>query len=187
MFEKHIQAISVLDATPQARSFQPTLRHRRPVMPLSVDDIGGTVWDEQTPASTTAWETERTALLALIASADALQAEPSEELAALIAETVMTLVSDIVGQVEIDRDVLVDRAKRAAIMVSECDNARVLLAHPADVLLLAEADLPLTVMADPSAKQGSIRIDCSPGWIEHGTSIYLDKLRSELGLQECRS
>ena len=55
-------------------------------------------------ASEEAFSVERTALLSLLEKANALRPEPSEELALLIGETVYRLVSDIVGQVEVDRD-----------------------------------------------------------------------------------
>ena len=44
----------------------------------------------------------------------------------------------------------------------------------------------LSIVGDPSLSRGDIRIDCSAGWIEHGTSLYLDALRSELGLDRPR-
>jgi flagellar assembly protein FliH len=184
MFDPSLQAISVLDARAEPSPYRPTMRHGIPAVSQASAIPETTAWDEGRMAAAQEWEDERSAMLTLIAAAQALQPEPSEELAALIAETVLLLVSDIVGQVEVDRDGLLRRAKRAAAQIGECDNARVLLAHPQDVALLADANLSLTIMADPLAEPGSIRIDCSPGWIEHGTSIYLDSLRSELGLAE---
>lgn len=126
---------------------------------------------------------ERTRLLALVASAEALRNEPSEELAQLIAETVERLVTQIIGEVPIDGPQLRRRAEAAARLIGDCDAARTLWLHPDDMALIEQAPMGLTLMADPKADPGSIRIDCSAGWIEHGTALYLDALRAELGLK----
>lgn len=126
---------------------------------------------------------ERAALQRLVESANALQAEPSEELAMLIGETVYRLLTDIVGQAEIDRDGLMRRAEACTALIAECDNARTLHVNPADLPLLEGMQTSLSIAGDPALSRGDIRIDCSAGWIEHGTSLYLDALRSELGLE----
>jgi flagellar assembly protein FliH len=134
-------------------------------------------------AASVQFEEERAGMLALITTAQALQAEPSDEVAALIAETVERLVSGIVGRAAIDTDWLIERATRATQLIAEADAARTMWLHPDDVALLADAELNLVLMADPHAARGSIRIDCSAGWIEDGTAIHLDALRTELGLR----
>ncbi len=63
-----------------------------------------------------------------------------------------------------------------------CKNT--LCVNPDDVALLDGFETTLTIVGDPSLPRGDLRIDCSAGWIEHGTSLYLDALRSELGLSE---
>lgn len=149
----------------------------------TVDDYGQG-FENGRRASEEAFAIERAALLDLMEKANALRPEPSEELALLIGETVYRLVSDIVGQVDIDRDCLARRARAAAGIVAECDNARTLCVNPDDVALLDGFETTLTIVGDPSLPRGDLRIDCSAGWIEHGTSLYLDALRSELGLSE---
>lgn len=129
-----------------------------------------------------AFDLERYKIQDLIASLQALQPEPSDELAALIGEAVEMLVTQIVGSAAIDRDLLTARAKQAANIVAECDAARTMWVHPDDVALLDQDAFAIPLMADPKAERGSIRIDCSAGWIEHGTSLYLDQLRIELGV-----
>lgn len=127
---------------------------------------------------------ERRQLLDLLAAASALQNEPSEELASLIAETVERLVREIVEDAALDKDRLIRRARKAAKLIADCDAARTMWVNPQDIILLQEANIGLTICADPAAEQGSIRIDCSTGWIEHGTTLYLQQLRTELGLEE---
>lgn len=141
-------------------------------------------FEEGRQAAEEAFETERAAMLRLVESAGALQPESSDELAMLIGETVYRLVTDIVGKVEIDHECLSRRASAAAALVAECDNARTLYVNPDDLALLEGMRSNLTVEGDPSLPRGDVRIDCSAGWIEHGTSLYLEGLRSELGLMD---
>ena len=140
-------------------------------------------FEEGQQVAATAFAIERAAMMKLIASSDALAPEASEELAVLIGEAVERLVSEIVGKAAVDRDWLTLQAKRAASLIAECDAARTMWLHPDDVALIDSAAIDLTIMADPAAQRGSIRIDCSAGWIEHGTALYLEDLRTELGLK----
>lgn len=127
---------------------------------------------------------ERGQLLALVAGAEALQDEPSEELAQLIAETVERLVRQIVADAPIDAVWLKDQAETAAALVSEADKARTLWVHPQDAALLMDSDIRLPVAADPSMMRGTVRVETSAGWIEHGRAVYLNELRAALGREE---
>lgn len=182
MFDATVQAIRITEARPRSSHFQPFAGTTR----SAAVRVGtnGSAWDEGYLAAKAEADADHRALLTMIAAAEAFQPEPSEELAALIAETVLRLVTEIVGAVEIDHETLLKRAKRAAALISDTDAARTMWVHPDDVEVLQDSGLSLSIMADPAADRGSIRIDCSPGWIEHGTSLYLDALRSGLGLKE---
>ena len=124
---------------------------------------------------------ERHQLLALLAGAEALQDEPSEELAQLIAETVERLVRQIVANAPIDAGWLQTQAETAASMVADADKARTLWVHPDDAALLADCPLTLAVESDPAMMRGTVRLETSTGWIEHGRAVYLDELRAALG------
>lgn len=124
---------------------------------------------------------ERQQLLALIAATEALQDEPSEELAQLIAETVERLVRQIVATAPIDGEWLQAQAEIAAALVAEADKARTLWVHPLDAALLMDCALKLPVEADPAMTRGTVRIETSAGWIEHGRAVYLNELRTALG------
>ena len=128
-----------------------------------------------------AYTAERHQLLALIAGAEALQDEPSEELAQLIAETVERLVRQIVAEAPIDAAWLKDQAEAAAALVAEADKARTLWVHPLDAALLVDADLRLPVEADAAMVRGTVRVESSAGWIEHGRAVYLNELSAALG------
>ncbi|WP_411339964.1 flagellar biosynthetic protein [Sphingopyxis sp. J-6] len=128
-----------------------------------------------------AYTAERHQLLALIAGAEALQDEPSEELAQLIAETVERLVRQIVAEAPIDAAWLKEQAETAATLVAEADKARTLWVHPLDAALLVDADLRLPVEADAAMVRGTVRVESSAGWIEHGRAVYLNELTAALG------
>ena len=128
-----------------------------------------------------AFVAERHQLLALLAGAEALQDEPSEELAQLIAETVERLVRQIVDAAPIDAIWLQAQAETAASMVADADKARTLWVHPEDAALLADCPLTLAIESDPAMVRGTVRLETSTGWIEHGRAVYLDELRTALG------
>ncbi len=128
-----------------------------------------------------AFAAERHQLLALLASAEALQDEPSEELAQLIAATVERLVRQIVATAAIEADWLQAQAETAAALVAEADKARTLWVHPDDAALLVDCPLTLPVESDAAMVRGTVRIETSAGWIEHGRAVYLDELRAALG------
>lgn len=128
-----------------------------------------------------AFTAERHQLLALLAGAEALQDEPSEELAQLIAATVERLVRQIVDAAPIDAEWLRAQTETAAAMVADADKARTLWVHPDDAVLLADCPLELAIESDPAMVRGTVRLETSSGWIEHGRAVYLDELRAALG------
>ena len=131
-----------------------------------------------------AFVAERHQLLALLAGAEALQDEPSEELAQLIATTVERLVRQIVAAAPIDAEWLQAQAETAAALVADADKARTLWVHPDDAALLADCPLTLAIESDPAMIRGTVRLETSTGWIEHGRAVYLEELRAALGESE---
>jgi flagellar assembly protein FliH len=119
---------------------------------------------------------ERARWQALVASSAALQPDPSDELAALIADAVTGLAQSVIGRAPIDQEWLIARAHEAAAIIADCDAARTIWVHPDDAPLLADASLALEIHADPDAAPGSIRTACSSGWIEHGRSLFIEQI-----------
>jgi flagellar assembly protein FliH len=195
MFDTVIERIRVSDArindggfrpmtsTPSSAASAPPAAAALAVDVLAEPDRYDTGYQVGLREAAAAFAAERAALQRLMTSAAALQSEPSDELAALIGETVLHLVNQIVGEVAVDPDRLAGRARRAAALISECDDARTMSVHPDDLALLDGAHIPLPLVADAGLPRGSIRIGCSAGWIEAGTALYLDTLRAELGQQ----
>jgi flagellar assembly protein FliH len=154
-----------------------------PILETSVDPYDQGLQDGQDMAAA-AFAAERANCAKLLASAEALQGEASEETAQLIAEAVCTLVEQIVASAPVDGAWLTAQAQKAAAVISDCDGARTLRLNPEDLALLDAAELPLPVMADADLPRGELRIGGSAGWIEHGRSVYLDALRAALSRGE---
>jgi len=125
-------------------------------------------------------EEERSALARLAASIEALKPENSDGLAALLADTVKRLVTQIVGEVEINADTLHERVQAIAAMIAEETAPKRLRLHPTDVARLQGATLPLDMVADPMLAPGTIVLDTGSGWVEDGPHVRLEKLRAQL-------
>ena len=123
---------------------------------------------------------ERQAIARLAEQLETLRPEPTSALAALIAETVERLVTQIVGSAEIDGALLQQRAEAAAKLIGEDTEPAKLRLHPDDVPLLEAARIPVAIVADESLRRGSIVLDTGSGWIEDGPAVRLERLRATL-------
>lgn len=123
---------------------------------------------------------ERDALARLVGSLEVLKPEPTNALALLLAETVDRLVREVVGEVEVDANRLLARAKAAAALIGENVEPSKLRVHPDDILYLESADLDLALEGDPSLPRGTLVLETGHGWIEDGPEIRLERLRAAL-------
>lgn len=123
---------------------------------------------------------ERAVVAQLAETLPNLRPEPTLPLALLLAETVDRLVREIVGEVELDRDKLLARAKAAAELVGEATQPARLRVHPDDAVLLADAHLDVEVEADITLPRGTLLLETADGWIEDGPAVRLERLRAEL-------
>jgi flagellar assembly protein FliH len=126
------------------------------------------------------YDAERDALARLALSLQVLKPEPANALALLLAETVDRLVREVVGQVDIDANLLIARARQAAALVARDVEPSKLRAHPDDLVHLERAGLDVPLEADPGLARGSIVLETGNGWIEDGPAIRLERLRTEL-------
>lgn len=125
-------------------------------------------------------EEERAAIARLMSELEALKPQNSDGLAGLLAATVKRLVTQIVGEVEINPDTLAERVQAVAAMIAEETAPKRLRLHPTDVVRLAGANLPIDVVADPMLAPGTIMLDTGSGWVEDGPHVRLEKLRTQL-------
>ena len=130
---------------------------------------------------------DRAAVARLAQTLPSLRPEPTDALAALLAETVERLVRQIVGEVAIDPVLLAARAEAAAALVVDEAGPSKLRLHPSDLPLLDAARLPLPVVADPSLDRGALLVETASGWIEDGPEVRLERLRAELARLDPRA
>ncbi len=123
---------------------------------------------------------ERAAMARLVEAVETMQPEPTQALAALLAETVERLVRQIVGAVEIDQAMLLARTQAAAALIGEETQPATLRLNPKDMARLEGATLPVAMASDASITEGSMRLETSDGWIEDGAEVRLEKLRAAL-------
>lgn len=125
-------------------------------------------------------EEERAALARLASEIEALKPQNSDGLAALLATTVKRLVTQIVGEVEINADTLAERTQAVAAMIAEETAPKRLRLHPTDAVRLTGAKLAIDVVGDPMVAPGTIMLDTGSGWVEDGPHVRLEKLRAQL-------
>src|SRR5437764_1160836 len=123
---------------------------------------------------------EREAIARLAESLTMLRPEPANALALLLAETVDRLVRQVIGEVEIDAQLLIARAQAAAALVAKEVEPTRLRAHPDDIPYLEAARLDVPLYADPTLGRGAIVLETGHGWVEDGPAVRLDRLRAEL-------
>jgi flagellar assembly protein FliH len=125
-------------------------------------------------------ETERQALRQLAAGLESLKAEPTLGLGMMIAATVERLLHQVVGEVEVCRETLMDRAQAAAALIGDETRPAVLKLNPADLARLDGAELPVAAEPDAMLQPGELRLETVNGSIEDGPGLRLERLRSAL-------
>lgn len=179
--------VDLLSALPKAAPFRPLLAHalRKPASDTvqHAADAFSEGFAAGHRTATEALSEECAQLRALLTKAEALQPEASDAVAALIAETVLRLVTDIVGNAPVDQALLETRIAQAMAVITECDAARALILNPDDASLLNNSDIPLPICSDATMARGDLRIECASGSIEHGVSHHLAALRLALGTE----
>jgi flagellar assembly protein FliH len=188
MSDAAVAKVDLFGALPKSVPFRPLmglgLKPMHADHPQEKADAFSQGFDAGHRTATEALSEECAQLRALLTKAEALQHEPSEAVTALITETVLRLVTEIVGNAPVDQAMLEQRITQAMAVVTECDAARALVLHPDDHALLADCNMSLPLMVDPDMPRGDLRIDCAAGSIEHGVSLHLSALRVALGAEQ---
>lgn len=137
-------------------------------------------FDQGCAAAVVELQAEREKMARLAEAMEALKPEPSAALAVLLAETVDRLVRQIVGEVQIDPEMLARRAGVAAALVADESRPTVLRLNPADLERIGDAKLPVQPIADDEVGEGELRLDTGEGWIEDSVALRLQRLRGAL-------
>lgn len=115
--------------------------------------------------------------------ADALeQLAPASSgtLSTILSAAVIRLVGQIVGEVEIDGELLLERCHTVAAFIEDTDTKQALHVHPEDLPLISGSEIGVPVVADAGLRRGSVRLDTADGWIEDGPDVRLSRLKAML-------
>lgn len=98
-------------------------------------------------------------------------------------QTVLALVTKLVGEVGIAPDILAGRIDAATRLLADKTESALLRVHPDDVPLL-QGRLPATVFAagDPAVPRGSFTLESASTLVEDGPDHWLDQLAQAIEL-----
>ena len=105
---------------------------------------------------------------------------PSGMLSTMLSATVVRLVEQIVGEVEIDIERLVQRCDTVAAFIEEHDEKGALHLNPDDIALLDGEEIGVKLVADHAMHRGCVRLETADGWVEDGPDVRLARLRALL-------
>ena len=114
-----------------------------------------------------------------LASAIALVSQSGEgALASMLSQTVIRLVTQIMGDVPVDQDVLKARCEAVAACIDSDDARAVLEVNPEDLPLLQMEQMGVALAANPDLPRGSVRLATAEGWVEDGPDVRLARLHA---------
>ncbi|WP_294389928.1 hypothetical protein [uncultured Sphingomonas sp.] len=125
-------------------------------------------------------EHEQVALAHLASSLQALNPGGADGLAAVLSASVLRLVTQIVGEVEVNPDTLAERCHSVAATIAEETTPSRLRLHPTDIVRLSGATFAVEMVGDPLLAPGSVVLDTGAGWVEDGPHVRLERLRAAL-------
>lgn len=184
--------------TGRPRHFSPADRRANPTAgwnPLDVDSEPSAFVDplqaahaagyaEGLAAAAAAAQATRTrdeALLTGLATALGEGRLDREQVAAQLRQTVMFLVTRIVGDVGVAADRLGTRIDAAAEMLADANESAMLRIHPDDMPLL-EGRLPATIfpVGDPAIPRGGFVLESASTVVEDGPALWLEQLATAM-------
>lgn len=122
-----------------------------------------------------------------LAQAIALLGQQGEgTLATMLSQAVIRLVTQIIGEVPIDAQVLKARCEAVAACIDGDDAKAVLEVNPEDLPLLAMEQMSLALAANPDLPRGCVRLATADGWVEDGPDVRLDRLKALMDDMEGR-
>lgn len=119
-----------------------------------------------------------TGLAAALAAAGRID---RDRVARHIRETVLLLVTKLVGETGVSADLLTQRVKVATELLADAAESALLRVHPADIALV-EGRLPQTVFAvgDATVARGGFVLESASTIVEDGPDLWLDQLAAAI-------
>ena len=96
-------------------------------------------------------------------------------------QTVLVLVTKLVGEIGVDGERLAGRIEAAIDLMADAQEAALLRVHPDDVALL-EGRLPQSIfpVGDAALERGSFVLESASTVVEDGPSMWLDQLAAAI-------
>ncbi len=116
-----------------------------------------------------------------------LSPAPSGMLSTMLSATVVRLVEQIVGEVEIDIERLVQRCDTVAAFIEDNQGKSALHLHPDDIALLEGESIGVSLVPDKALHRGCVRLETADGWVEDGPDVRLSRLRALMDDMEGKS
>lgn len=126
-------------------------------------------------------EVDAQALARIAASLEQMSGFDRDALAGRLRQTVLFLVSRLIGETGVSVELLAKRIEAAVELLADSAEAAMLKLNPED-LPLVEAQVPaaVTPAADPEIERGGFRIETRTTSIEDGPGAWLDQLAAAL-------
>ncbi|BBD01921.1 MULTISPECIES: FliH/SctL family protein [Sphingobium] len=135
-------------------------------------------FDEGCRVTAEAHGEEADARARLTEALEMLAPAPSGMLSTMLSATVVRLVEQIVGEVEIDIERLVQRCDTVAAFIEDNEGKNALHLHPEDINLLEGEAIGVKLVGDRNMHRGCVRLETSEGWVEDGPDVRLSRLRA---------
>ncbi|QDC38115.1 FliH/SctL family protein [Sphingobium fuliginis] len=137
-------------------------------------------FDEGSRVTAEAHAAETQARQQLAQALELLAPAPSGMLSTMLSATVVRLVEQIVGEVEIDIERLLQRCDSVAAFIEDNDEKGALHLHPDDIELLEGESIGVKLVPDGAMQRGCVRLETADGWVEDGPDVRLSRLRALL-------
>lgn len=108
-------------------------------------------------------------------------------LSSLVSAAVLRIVTQIVGETAVDRDVLARRVEAVCAFIEEGQSSNSLHLNPDDIALLDGHEFGFPLTANEGIARGSVRLATADGWIEDGPDVQLARLKAVLDDMEGRA
>ncbi len=105
-------------------------------------------------------------------------------LSSLLSAAVLRLVTQIVGEVSVDADLLARRVEGVCRFIEEGQSRNSLHLHPEDIAMLGQRDFGFPLTPDDGLSRGSVRLETADGWIEDGPDMQISRLKALLDTME---
>jgi flagellar assembly protein FliH len=124
---------------------------------------------------------DRQLLADLAATLAASRHVDRDQIARQLRQTVLLLVTKLVGEAGVSADLLAARVAAAADLLADAAESAMLRVHPADVALL-DGRLPGTIFAvgDATVARGAFVLESASTVIEDGPELWLEQMATAI-------